>query len=169
MLHSPGGVHGFLRAYYHHKSADWPANKPHPLKGWTAAELAKLPTYYVMDLDKTMAETVAAEAPTEAEISAAAPRMQARHLVTAGASARATEEAQPLAVVEGSRLGVLANRERHGHLANGLWALTSLAAVSTLTRGPPADAQGSPSARPSSHRSRHRTQGHSPEPSPTAP
>jgi pimeloyl-ACP methyl ester carboxylesterase len=70
MLHSPGGVHSFLRAYYHHKSADWPANKPHPLKGWTAEELAKLPTYYVMDLDKTMAETVSAEAPTEPEIAA---------------------------------------------------------------------------------------------------
>ena len=70
MLHSPGGVQSFLRAYYHHKSADWPANKPHPLKGWTAEELAKLPTYYVMDLDKTMAETVAAEAPTEPEIAA---------------------------------------------------------------------------------------------------
>ena len=70
MLHSPGGVQSFLRAYYHYKSADWPRNKPHPLKGWTAAELAKLPTYYVMDLDKTMAETVAAEAPTETEIAA---------------------------------------------------------------------------------------------------
>jgi hypothetical protein len=70
LLHSPGGVHSFLRAYYHHKSADWPANKPHPLKGWTAEELAKLPTYYVMDLDKTMAETVSAEAPTEPEIAA---------------------------------------------------------------------------------------------------
>ena len=50
MLHAPQGVHDFLRAYYHHKSADWTDNKPHPLKGWTADELAKLPTYYVMDL-----------------------------------------------------------------------------------------------------------------------
>src|SRR5262245_27675791 len=27
------GVHAFLRAYYHHKSADWKANKPFELKG----------------------------------------------------------------------------------------------------------------------------------------
>ena len=53
----------FLRAYYHYKSADWPGNKPFPLKEWSASELAKLPTYYVMDLDKGMAETVAPHAP----------------------------------------------------------------------------------------------------------
>ena len=35
-----------------------------------AGELAKLPTYYVMDLDKGMAETVASEMPSEAEIAA---------------------------------------------------------------------------------------------------
>ena len=50
MWHCPQGVHAFLRAYYHHKSADWTGNKPLPLAGWTAEELAKLPTYYVMDL-----------------------------------------------------------------------------------------------------------------------
>jgi pimeloyl-ACP methyl ester carboxylesterase len=70
MLTGPSGVHGFLRAYYHHKSADWAGNKPFPLKAWTAEELAKLPTYYLMDLDKTMAETVAAEAPSPEEIAA---------------------------------------------------------------------------------------------------
>ena len=64
MHHAPQGVHDFLRAYYHHKSADWKANKPYALKGWSAEELAKLPTYYVMDLDKTMPETVAAEMPS---------------------------------------------------------------------------------------------------------
>jgi pimeloyl-ACP methyl ester carboxylesterase len=64
------GLHDFLRAYYHHKSADWPANRPYPLKSWTAEELAKLPTYYVMDLARTMAETVAPEMPTPAEIAA---------------------------------------------------------------------------------------------------
>ena len=31
------GVHAFLRAYYHHKSADWPDNKPFALAAWTAA------------------------------------------------------------------------------------------------------------------------------------
>ena len=37
---------------------------------WSAGELAKLPTYYVMDLDKDMAETVAPEMPSAAEIAA---------------------------------------------------------------------------------------------------
>jgi pimeloyl-ACP methyl ester carboxylesterase len=62
------GVHDFLRAYYHHKSADWKANQPYPLQGWTATELAKLPTYYVMDFSKNMAETVAEEMPSAAAI-----------------------------------------------------------------------------------------------------
>jgi pimeloyl-ACP methyl ester carboxylesterase len=70
MQHAPQGVHDFLRAYYHHKSADWKDNKPLPLKSWTAGELAKLPTYYVMDLAKNMAETVAEEMPGAAEIAA---------------------------------------------------------------------------------------------------
>ena len=64
MHHAPQGVHAFLRAYYHHKSADWADNKPYPLAGWTANEIAKLPTYYVMDLDKGMAATVAEEMPS---------------------------------------------------------------------------------------------------------
>jgi pimeloyl-ACP methyl ester carboxylesterase len=67
---APQGVHDFLRAYYHHKSADWTGNKPYPLRGWSADELAKLPTYYVMDLAETMAETVAKEMPDAAAISA---------------------------------------------------------------------------------------------------
>ena len=70
MQGAPQGVHDFLRGYYHHKSADWKANKPFPLKSWTAEELAKLPTYYVMDLAKNMAETVAEEMPSAAEIAA---------------------------------------------------------------------------------------------------
>jgi pimeloyl-ACP methyl ester carboxylesterase len=68
--HAKQGVHDFLRAYYHHKSADWKANKPFPLKGWIAEELAKMPTYYVMDLADGMAETVAKEMPTPGEIAA---------------------------------------------------------------------------------------------------
>jgi pimeloyl-ACP methyl ester carboxylesterase len=70
MWHCPQGVHDFLRAYYHHKSADWKWNTPHRLQGWTAAELAKLPTYYVMDLDRGMAETVAPEMPSADAIAA---------------------------------------------------------------------------------------------------
>ncbi len=70
MHNCPEGVHAFLRNYFHHKSADWKNNTPFPLEGWTATELAKMPAYYVMDLDKTMAETVAEESPTAEEIAA---------------------------------------------------------------------------------------------------
>jgi pimeloyl-ACP methyl ester carboxylesterase len=70
MRKCPQGIHDFLRAYYHFKSADWKGNQPFPLESWSAAELAKLPTYYIMDLDKGMAETVAAEMPSAAEIAA---------------------------------------------------------------------------------------------------
>ncbi len=31
MLGCPQGVHAFLRAYYHVKSADWKENKPYEL------------------------------------------------------------------------------------------------------------------------------------------
>ncbi|MPZ38150.1 MAG: alpha/beta fold hydrolase [Rhizobiales bacterium] len=68
MLHAPQGLHAFFRAYYHYKSADWKENKPHPLKSRTAEEIAKIPTYYVMDRDKGMAETVAPFIPSAAEI-----------------------------------------------------------------------------------------------------
>jgi pimeloyl-ACP methyl ester carboxylesterase len=64
MHRAPQGVHDFLRAYYHHKSADWKGNRPYPLKSGSAGELAKLPTYYVMDLAQNMAETVAQEMPS---------------------------------------------------------------------------------------------------------
>ena len=64
------GVHAFLRAYYHHKSADWAENRPYRLAGWTAEEVAAMPTYYIMDLDMGMAETVAREMPGADEIAA---------------------------------------------------------------------------------------------------
>jgi pimeloyl-ACP methyl ester carboxylesterase len=68
--HPPQGIQAFLRAYYHMKSADWKENHPHPLAARTAAEWAKLPRYYVMDLNKGMAEQVAAEMPSAAQIAA---------------------------------------------------------------------------------------------------
>lgn len=68
MWRAPQGVHAFLRAYFHMKSADWPGNRPVPLQSWTAAELAKLPAYYVMDAGLNMAETVVAEMPSDAAI-----------------------------------------------------------------------------------------------------
>ena len=61
------GVHTFLRDYFHHKSADWVHNRPHPLRDWSAGELAKMPEYYIMDLDKGMAETVAEARPAARE------------------------------------------------------------------------------------------------------
>jgi pimeloyl-ACP methyl ester carboxylesterase len=67
MRDCPQGIHAFLRAYFHIKSADWQPNVPHPLKSWTADELAKLPKYYIMDLARNMAETVAEQAPSDAE------------------------------------------------------------------------------------------------------
>lgn len=70
MWHCPQGVHDFLRAYYHHKSADWKANQPYRLSGWTAEALADLPTYYIMDLAAEMAGSVATEMPSAAEIAA---------------------------------------------------------------------------------------------------
>jgi pimeloyl-ACP methyl ester carboxylesterase len=70
MWHAPQGVHDFLRAYYHHKSADWKDNQPIPLRSWSAGELARLPTYYVMDLASNMAGTVAAEMPSTEQIAA---------------------------------------------------------------------------------------------------
>jgi pimeloyl-ACP methyl ester carboxylesterase len=69
MLNAKQGLHAFLRAYYHAKSGDWAANKPSPLTALTAEELVKLPTYYVMNANESMPETVAAQMPTAREVS----------------------------------------------------------------------------------------------------
>lgn len=70
MWHCQQGVRAFLRAYFHHKSGDWPGNEPFTLASWAADELAKMPTYYVMDRDRDMAQTVAPEMPTPAQAAA---------------------------------------------------------------------------------------------------
>ena len=62
------GLHAFLRGYYHHKSADWAGNRPFRLAGWTAESLAQMPTYYIMDLNDDMAQTVAREMPSAEQI-----------------------------------------------------------------------------------------------------
>ena len=60
MWHAPQGVHAFLRAYYHLKSADWKENKPYPLAvvdrraSWRRCRPTTSWT-----CDKDMAETVA--------------------------------------------------------------------------------------------------------------
>jgi pimeloyl-ACP methyl ester carboxylesterase len=68
MLHAKQGVSDFLRAYFFLKSADYPDNHPHPLTSASATELAKLPTYYIMDLNETMATTVAPLMPTKEQV-----------------------------------------------------------------------------------------------------
>ncbi|EGO29590.1 hypothetical protein SERLADRAFT_359545 [Serpula lacrymans var. lacrymans S7.9] len=67
MRTSQGGLHAFLRAYFHAKSGDWPGNDPHPLPSSTsstsplslAKDLLHLPEYYVMPLHANMPEVVA--------------------------------------------------------------------------------------------------------------
>lgn len=70
LWHPPEGLRRFLRTFFHVKSGDWPGNQPHPLKAPTAAELARMPTYYVMELGKTMPRNVAPFQPSAAEVQA---------------------------------------------------------------------------------------------------
>ena len=70
MRNCPAGLHAFFRAYYYYKSADWPGNKPFPLKARSAEEMAKMPTYYVMNLNKGMCETALEHRPSAEEIAA---------------------------------------------------------------------------------------------------
>ena len=70
MWRAPQGVHAFLRAYYHHKSADWEGNRPYRLTSTTAAEISKMPTYYIMELEDGMAETVAKHMPSVERVAA---------------------------------------------------------------------------------------------------
>jgi pimeloyl-ACP methyl ester carboxylesterase len=70
MLDAPQGLHAFLRAYYHMKSADWPENRPYELSDWSATSMAKLPLYYVMNLDSDMPATVAPYMPGAEQVAA---------------------------------------------------------------------------------------------------
>lgn len=70
MLQAPQGLHAFLRAYFHMKSADWAGNAPQPLAALTAEALATMPTYYIMDLADDMPAAVAGAMPSAAEIAA---------------------------------------------------------------------------------------------------
>ncbi|MDN8617421.1 alpha/beta hydrolase [Variovorax ginsengisoli] len=53
------GLREFLRGYYHLKSAEGAEERPMPLPDLSASSLARLPTYYVMDVGLGMADTVA--------------------------------------------------------------------------------------------------------------
>ena len=59
MLDCRQGLHAFLRAYFHYKSADWAENRPFRLRDAAPEQLALMPTYYIMDKGDTMAEAVA--------------------------------------------------------------------------------------------------------------
>ncbi len=68
MWHADQGLQDFLRGYYHFKSADWKGNKPFRLASRSAVEMAKMPTYYIMEFADGMAETVAKHMPQSTEI-----------------------------------------------------------------------------------------------------
>jgi pimeloyl-ACP methyl ester carboxylesterase len=70
MRFAPDGLGAFLRAYFHCKSADWQGNQPALLQSWDAEELARMPRYYIMDLNAGMAATAAAMAPSAAQAAA---------------------------------------------------------------------------------------------------
>jgi len=68
IMNAPQGIKDFMRAYNHAKSGDWESNNPHPLKAKSLEEFAKIPKYYVMELDKTMPEQVKEFMPTQSQI-----------------------------------------------------------------------------------------------------
>lgn len=68
MMNSEEGLNSFLRSYFHIKSADCEGNSPFELKSWTAEELSKMPTYYIMDLDQNMPQTVMPHKPSQFDV-----------------------------------------------------------------------------------------------------
>jgi len=68
IMNCKGGLTSFFRGYYHYKSADWKKNKPTELSKWSAAELSKMPTYYIMNKNETMSDTVLNNMPSNEEI-----------------------------------------------------------------------------------------------------
>lgn len=88
MWRCPQGVRAFLRGYYFQKSADWPGNHPHPLERWSAGELARMPPYYCMPADRTMAEVAWADMPTQEQAESCAWLSETDLDVVAGEFAR---------------------------------------------------------------------------------
>ena len=66
----PQGVHAFMRAYYHFKSADWKPNKPFVLSAETATNTGRCRATTSWISTGTWRETVAEAMPTAAEIAA---------------------------------------------------------------------------------------------------
>ena len=69
MMNSDQGLKSFIRGYFHYKSADWTNNDPFNLPSWSAADLSKMPTYYIMNKYQNMAETVNEFMPNKNQIS----------------------------------------------------------------------------------------------------
>ncbi|MQG22735.1 MAG: alpha/beta hydrolase [SAR202 cluster bacterium] len=68
LMKSDMGLRSFIRTYYYYKSADWAQNNPFKLESWIASELEKMPTYYIMDLNEDMPETVSKVMPPNSYI-----------------------------------------------------------------------------------------------------
>lgn len=88
MMNAAQGLHDFMRAYYHYKSAEWKGNTPYRLAARTAVEMAKMPTYYIMNRDENMAQTVAPYMPSAAEVAACAWMTENEMRVYSGEYAR---------------------------------------------------------------------------------
>lgn len=88
MWRCPQGLSNMLRGYYHHKSADWPGNHPHPLAAWSAEQLAAMPSYYVMPADRTMAEIAATHMPSDEQVEECSWLTEADLAVVTGEFAR---------------------------------------------------------------------------------
>ena len=52
------GMFNFLKAYFFYKSIDYKKNKPHKLSSFSASQLSKMPTYYIMLRSLGIVETV---------------------------------------------------------------------------------------------------------------
>ena len=58
LMNCPQGIESFLNGYYIFKSGDWDGNQPIQLDAWKAEELTKMPSYYIMPLNKNMPEVI---------------------------------------------------------------------------------------------------------------
>lgn len=70
LWHPPEGLHAFLRTFFYVKSGDWAGNAPHPITGRSAADFAQMPSYYVMEVGKTLPQNVAPFQPSAAQVAA---------------------------------------------------------------------------------------------------
>lgn len=60
LMNALQGLEDWFRGYFYAKSAQWEGNRPESLAGWTPEELARIPTYYIMNKDEDMAQTAQA-------------------------------------------------------------------------------------------------------------